>query len=270
MFSSRNNQRFSGYKKDVKFYVQRAYLSPRKRYEIDNIYLPTIQKAGSQLFVKIFNDSLIQNVTKMPVLPQRDYEYGEFLKKFPRGAVIPGLYINYNAFQYFVDKPNNYKVVYVVRDPRDIVVSWYHSMLASHAPRRGVNEIRSFLQSVSYEDGIRFSINFLDEKFSFMKSWMTMCDYSYLIKFEDFIADPEAGMEGMFDYLELRIPRASLEALSTRLSFNKLREDDLSRRHGESEVSHYRNSNYVTEFPAELLQRFEETYAELLVGLGYK
>ena len=240
--------------------------------KLDNIYLATVQKSGSQWVNSVFSDMDMQRITKLKVYPQHNYEFDEFENRFPRGTVVPGLYLDHPTFDVFIDKPRNYKVVYVVRDPRDIVVSWYHSMYSTHGERKGVDIVRKKLRTMSKEEGIAYCIQYLAPKFSALRSWVELAqgDKKVLfIKFEDLIKSPVSKFAEILEFCDIEYKEENLIAILNRYTKNKLREKDLQGRDGNE--SHYRksSSSYLVEFSEAHLKAFYGVTGNLVELLEY-
>ena len=112
-----------------------------RRSDVRNIYHCCVHKTGSQWIRKVFADPEIYRVTGL-----RTYAYGprlddgdrnrsypevSFDRPFPVRRIVSPLYIPYESFVE-LPKPEPWRAFFVLRDPRDIVVSWYFSSKSSH------------------------------------------------------------------------------------------------------------------------------------------
>ncbi len=240
--------------------------------KLENIFLCSVQKTGSKWFKKIFSDVRLNKYTNLNVFPQHDYEYTEGFRKFPKYSLVPGLYISYQHYM-LIEKPKNYKTIYIYRDPRNIVVSWFYSMLKTHYPRSGVNEVRERLELMSKEDGLLYSIQFLNEKFSFIRSWIELGKDDpnvYFVRFEEFSEDPLKHFINLLDFCNIEIPLSILKEILNEYSKDEMRKADLKLRKDKSE-SHYRmeKTNYASEFLDIHYQMFYNSTGNLIEVLGY-
>lgn len=239
---------------------------------VDNIYFATIQKAGSQYIKNVFDDKRIRNHTKLMTYPQQRYEWDEFQKIFPKGAFVPGLYISYDLYDEII-KPSRYKTFYVMRDPRNIVVSWYHSMLKTHKIMGKVGRHRKDCQRLSFEDGLHYSIDALAIKFMAMRTWkINENDPSLLIlKFESLKNDPLFSFKKIFEHCNVIIPEETLQAVLADYTKNKMRKKDLATRKDKAE-SHYRwkGSDFRDSFNHAHLEHFKQVTGNLVEYLGYE
>lgn len=245
------------------------YIGKRK---LDNLYLATVQKSGSQWMSAILNDARVKARTGLVRMPQRHYEYGEHVAKFPKGVYVPGLYVSYQLFENFIEKPERYRVVYVYRDPRDLVISDYYSTLKTHEANPAVNRLRARLGAMSKEEGISYIMRYYD-KFSAMRSWVELgaSDVNILfVKFEDITARPFEYFRRIFEHCEVQMDDETLRGILADYTKEKMRTSDLARRSDKSE-SHYRasSSSHHTEFSAVHFKLFEDITGNLLDVLGY-
>ena len=242
------------------------------REKLDNLYLATVQKSGSQWMSAIFNDPRMKAETGLVRMPQRYYEYGEHIKKFPKGVFVPGLYVSYQTFENFITKPARYKAIYVYRDPRDLVISDYYSTLKTHENNPVVCRLRRRLESISKEDGISYIMKYYD-KFSAMRSWVELgADDPNIIfvKFEDITARPFENFKLILAHCGIQIDDMKLQDILADYSKENMRKRDLARRSEKSE-SHYRfkASSHHDEFTPEHRRLFAEITGNLVEVLGY-
>lgn len=237
-----------------------------------NVYHASIQKTGSQWLKEIFQDKRIQKYTGLAVYPQHRYEWGEFKKRFPKYTFVPGLYIPYSLYEE-IEKPERYKTIYIVRDPRNIVISWYYSMLETHGIMGKVSKHRLQLKSLSFEEGIAYCIKSQQLQLSFVRDWIqNQNDPNVLIiKFENLISSPEIQYKNIFKHCNIYIPDSILDNVIADYTKDKMREKDLNKRL-DSSKSHYRNQNsdWREVFTKEHENLFYQITGNLIDLLGYK
>lgn len=237
---------------------------------MDNIYFATIQKAGSQWIKAIFHDNRIKKYTGLSTYPQHRYEWDDFHKNFPLKTFVPGLYMSYDLYEE-IEKPNNYKTFYVMRDPRDIVVSWYYSMLESHSLMGKVGKYRNHLQRLNHDKGIEYCIKALAFKFAGMRTWMYSEDKDvYICKFEDLILGPYDQFQKIFNHCQITIPPVVLQEVLNDYEKEKMRNQDIQKRKN-NKISHYRklSSSHEKEFQKHHYELFYQINGNLLETLGY-
>ena len=237
---------------------------------VDNVYHAAIQRTGSQWLKAIFSDARIRGASGLAVQPQRRYEWDAFQKSFPPYTYVPGLYISYGAYEE-ISKPRNYATIYVYRDPRDVVVSWYHSMLESHSPMGKVPAHRRRLRSLSFEEGLAYSIRVLQLKMSFLWSWYLNRedDRVLFVQFEELVERPEEQFSRIFRHCGIDVPSSLLGEVLEDYTKRKMRKRDMQRRSGET--SHYREggSSWEEAFAESHARLFRDLNGRLVEALGY-
>lgn len=251
-----------------KIYHEINYLNEKR--SVDNIFHASVQKTGSQWIKAVLNDPRIRKKTGLIVYPQHRYEWDEFQKKFPRKTFVPGLYLSYQSYEEIV-KPNNYKTIYVYRDPRDLIVSWYYSMKYSHGLMGKVYKHRSNLEKLNDEDGISYCIKHFQLKLSFMKDWFLNCkdENVIFVKFEDLTANPVNEFSAIFERCNIEITESELKRVLGNYTKEKMRERN--KKNG-GKVSHYRKGGKSWEelFTEKHHSLFKRVNGDIVNLLGYK
>jgi len=242
-------------------------------HTLDHLFIAGMQKTGSQWLSQFFDDARIRKYTKLLKYPQHNYDAHEFHTKFPRYTFVPGLYIVYHEYWLLVKKHSNSKTIYIKRDPRDIVVSWYHSMLKTHEISPPIKIIRDDLSRLSLEEGISYCIQFLSYKLNGMRSWTELSGNDkniHIVKFEDLTTRPNEEFKSIFMFLNIGIPDYLIEEMTTDYSKDRMRQKDLHKRKDTSE-SHYRTkgSHHSDVFTDEHYAMFYESTGNLVEALGY-
>ena len=238
---------------------------------IKNVYHACIQKTGSQWIKCIFNDKDIKSITGLETYPQFRYEWGEFVKKFPKNTFVPGLYVPYQLYKE-IKKPNIYKTFYVIRDPRDVLISWYYSIKYTHSPTGSVPRHRSELKRLDEPKGIEYSIHHLQLKFSFMRTWWENSgdENVLIVRFEELTQDPVKEFKKIFDHCGINISSRKLSTVLNKYTKEKMRKRDLRNRQGER--SHYRRNkkDWREMFEDRHIDLFQNVNGDLVDRLGYK
>lgn len=243
-----------------------------------NVYYATVQKTGSHWIKAIFNDSRLRHYSRLWSYPGHRYEWDEFHKRFPRSHFVPTLFISYGQYEEII-KPADHRTFYVMRDPRDIVTSWYHSMRYTHRLAGKVAKHRAILQSMSQDDGITYCIETLSYRFSFIRTWAIEGPKDpavLLVRFEHLVAHPKEEFRRIMAHCRIPIPDAELDLLLDDYTKDKMRvldEDARSfiRRRTLSDESHYRSkaSTWQEAFTEDHMALFLRINGDLLQCLGY-
>lgn len=251
---------------------------------LDNIYHCCLQKTASQWIKDIFSDKIVEETTHMACLnPRRDYitdksHIDDLKTGWETGKVVSPLYVTYDDFKTIPKK--RYKAFLIVRDIRDVIVSQYFSITYSHAIiNESHRETRKKLQELPFDESFSLFLKKIypigNENFSYKRfflSWLA-CDDPNVFKttYEKLTQQHNVpAWRELFDFLEIEISDAALEALMQRYSFEKIS----GRNRGDEDKNvHLRKGvagdwkNYLT---AEHKELFKESFGEILIRYGYE
>lgn len=272
-------------KQQIKFqpHTRPLYLAARRRQlsnwsAIENVYHCCTQKTASQWFRGVLRDAIVYRNTGWDVVPYRELGLNdaEISKPIPRHTVAAHLYIDYPTYG-AIEKPENYRTFFILRDPRDCVVSWYFSMRYSHNPEFGiVQQLRSELQAIDDEiDGLKHMITRLGEFgfFDTQRSWVEapISDRVRVLRYEDFAHDNDRFLRDLLDFLEVDLTEGELVELAANHSF--------SRRAGgraagiSDDRHHYRKGvegDWINHFDDEVSAHFDAVAGSIVADLGYE
>lgn len=245
---------------------------PSKTLATRNVYFATVQRSGSQWLKAVFADDRIQDVTGLQVYPQHRYEWNEFKQRFPPYTLVPGLYMSYDLYEE-ISRPEPYRTIYVLRDPRNIALSWYWAAKETHIPMGKIDGYRRDLRQLDLEDGIAYSIRALAGKFTDIRTWMYHRDDPHvrIVRFEELTSNPEGELAEVLSHCRLRIPQELLLQVMQDYTKEKMRSRDLQRR-PDGVDSHYRarSSDHRDTFTPRHYELFEQVTGDLLDLTGYR
>lgn len=192
----------------------------------------------------------------------------------PPHTIVTPLYIDLDSFLQ-LRKSDSYRAFFIMRDPRDVVVSTYFSWKYSHAPLGRISEIRSYLGNCSLEEGLIFGINWLRDigLFQALISWIDgeeRDERIKLLRFEELVGDNMlAAFRALFRHCDIRLPDEELASLLQSHSFQR----SAGRSPGQEDVnSHNRKGipgdwqNYFTDAVS---RHFATVTHDLVHVLGY-
>jgi hypothetical protein len=238
--------------------------------EIANIYTGSCPKSGSQWAKALFDHPVVRQHTGLLTLPQLGY-WLKPLKAFPAGTFVPGMYISYQQYE-AMPKPFGHRMIYVFRDPRDIVVSAYGSV-ETHRTVLDAREIRSALEGKSMDDAMLWLIGNGEGHLRDMATWVGAEDRDQSVRtwrLEDIQADYEAAVSSMLAHCNVRLSSPEFETVLAQTSREALQRKDLAERDSGSE-SHYRvnRRSYRDVFKPEHYEALERVVPGLIEKLGY-
>lgn len=179
---------------------------------MSSIFHITVHKCASTWFRDFFRDELM-----LKALPgaRCHYEmdlkhriYEDYCKQtmvtLPDNAVITNIYCDRTSFD-AMPKPDEFRAFYMMRDPRELIVSSYWSWRVNHPGGHGN---RKLLNDMLEEDGLLWTVRELDERlgvFRAMRSWVDPELHKQIayVKFEDFFDARYYvfAVMGLLDYL---------------------------------------------------------------------
>lgn len=248
------------------------------------LYHCCVHKTGSQWIKGLLGDQLIYKAAGLKIFsPQRNCLQKETTKllydnPLPGNMIISPFYCGYEVFR-DMPKPEPYRCIFVMRDPRDILISWYFSAKFSHHKNPFIKKYRKILKSMDHEEGIDYIIrNFFGKNsplFNALHSWyLNREDYKYIkiFCFEDLIGPNKKNtFTRLLNHLEIGLKEMDLEGLLDKYSFKSLSK---GRNPGEENIKkHYRKGvqgdweNYFSENHKAL---FKELHGRLLIDLKYE
>ena len=242
-----------------------------------NIFHCCVQKTASQWIASIFRKSKILESSDLKAF---DYykevmQQQEQLVAPPPNTLLTPIYASYEEFQK-IPKPDDYRAFVVIRDPRDIVVSWYFSAALTHGVKHSemLQALRKDLGSMSFQDGLMLSIEQLNYLFNSLRSWRQSEETDpriKIFKFEDLTqANRFVVFKELLQHCKISVSDTVLHDVLNQYSFEKL----TKRRTGEEDLSsHLRKGmagDWVNYFNRAVSHKFAEAAGDLPAMLGYQ
>lgn len=255
------------------------------RSRAENVYHCCAHKTGSQWLRRLFEDlrtyrysgltAYNYQTAKMKGFDERPIHERRFDEPFPGRTIVTPLYIDYAAYR-AMPKPDAHRAFYVMRDPRDVTVSWYFSMKLSHGLMGNLPEVKQALDRLDETAGLGYVIDHLDRfgAYAALGSWVDAAetdDNVMLVAFEELTSTQSAGLfRRLFDHLDIAIPDDVLRELLDDYSFERLS----GRARGEEDRrSHYRKGvagDWRNHFGETVRQKFAEVTGDLVSRMGYE
>lgn len=255
-----------------------------ERANINNVFHCCPQKTASQWLKAVFEDPLVYKYSGLfpynftdyaKAINLKDPTYYHFPKAFPDQTLATPLYVTYDQFL-SIPKPENYRAFFVIRDPRDLVVSQYFSILYSHKRSDEVDQKRQTLRQMTQKEGLQYVIEHLADNgyWDRIRSWGNIDDsYVTVIRYEDLANEQTmfATFRHLMDFCQLPIPDDVLREVLTNKSFEKLNE---GRHQGqENKNSHYRKGvpgDWKNYFDEDLKLEFDRIAGDIVTIYSYR
>jgi hypothetical protein len=161
------------------------------------------------------------------------------------------------------------RVIYIVRDARDVYVSYYHYLKSKLPPQWS---FREFLENYEYPYG-RWS----NHVSSWLRGKAEEPKNFLMIRYEDLLENPLDNFSKMVDFIGLKIERSQLEKAIKNSSFEQMQniEQHYGRKYNNDGVERFIRrgisgewTQYFGEIEWEIFQQKEDI--RLLEKLGYK
>ena len=254
--------------------------------KIDNIYHCCVHKTGSQWIKAILGDEAVLEKTGMTLFTYQKYlpTKGDprkltervFSQALPTDCILSPLYMDYNSYA-SIPKPENYKTFCVIRDPRDIVVSWYFSVKYSHPLMGKIPQHREILHQLSLDRGLIYCIDYLEDfgLFESLRSWINLPGSDYHVKvflFEDLVdvSRQFTVITELFSHCLISLNADETRHLLDKYRFLRLQKKGKGKG---TNISHYRKGspgNWKEYFNENVAKAFEKLAGNLAGELGYE
>ena len=251
---------------------------------LDNIFHCCVQKTGSQWIKAIFADKEINKLSRLQVYTYQETMSGGFDPRnlsertfetpFPSNTIISPLYINYDNYRN-IPKSESHRTFFIMRDPRDIVVSWYYSVKYSHVPMGQIAEFRDKLNQMDICEGMKFAIEYLDGFgiFEALGSWFQSETDSnvLLVKYEDLIGhNSKDTFSKIFSHCHIDLTDKKLDKLIKKYSFKSMSKRDPGQEDKESHLRKGISGDWKNSFSEDLKSFFKQKTGNLIKTTGYE
>ena len=185
----------------------RTVMFSHSRRNKPSLFIITTQKCGTTLLNKIvfsqihhlkrtdYESLIYRGIRVSPTFSNFGHLYGPIrINLDPDNPVFQKLIYPITKNDFINDK----KVLFVVRDPRDIVVSRYYSLGWTHgmSPNKEIakiqEEMRNTIQSQSIDEYVLCGMIDVEKRLKLIKELAIRCNYSVVLRYEDMINDFEA------------------------------------------------------------------------------
>jgi hypothetical protein len=251
-----------------------------------NIFHCCVQKSASQWMRRILSDKRVLDASGLTVhwyngpsslvQDHRPTHQRTFAEPFPKNTIVTPLYITFENFC-SIPKCDDYRAFFVMRDPRDLIVSWYFSTRYSHPPSESMAKLRDKLSALSTQEGLLLSIDILSSGgyFQPLITWIDAPEKdpkTKIVKFEDLTNSNNFQVfKSLFDHCEIHLSNAVIQQILVDYSFENLTDHRPSGI--ENKFSNFRKGiegDWVNHFDELIEKKFEEVVGDLPYILGYR
>jgi hypothetical protein len=263
----------------------RQLFEVRARSSAENIFHCCVHKTASQWVRKLLQDRRTYKYSGLEVynyeqqLPDkvdpRPLTERTFNEPFPAGKIVTPIYIDQPGLK-GIPKPKNFRAFFIMRDPRDIVVSRYFSFKVSHPVMGDISKLREDLNTMGEEEGFAYVIDQLAKRrlFDALRSWARIAPADSelaVFRYEDLTDTQQfAHWQRLYAHCDIRMPDSVLRELLKQNSFTALTK---GRDRGAEDVkAHLRkgiHGDWKNHFTPAVEKRFREVTDALVEELGY-
>jgi hypothetical protein len=192
---------------------------------------------------------------------QRDREEHERVGRF----VAQGRF--YAPLRYFVDIPHldQYKVLLVLRDPRDVLVSRYYSERFAHVRLdKGFLDHCRKVEDMTIEE---FVVGYTDDVGAHYRLFMEHAadlEHAHVVPYEEVIADFAGFLRGVNEYASLGRSEEEILEIAGRESFSVSSEDKYSHKRS------VKARNFEEKLPAETIAVLNRELGDILDHFGWE
>ncbi|MDG4765515.1 sulfotransferase domain-containing protein [Solwaraspora sp. WMMD406] len=251
--------------------TSRLTLPVVERCDYDNVYHCTVRKTGSQWVKSLLSDPVVYRHSGLLLFDQR-INRKRWPHAVPTSRVVSSLFISRDGFN-AIPKPDKYRAFFVMRDPRDIIVSGYFSWRNSHTPMGDVLRHRKVLQETPKKEGLLYVVNHMAKSklFASIKSWAVApsVETVRLFRYEDLVGARQTDeVDQLLRHCGIVLPPAQLTALLDRHDFSRMRK----KRREAGPTAHYRKGkagDWLNHFDDDIYEAFAKATGNLVELCGY-
>ncbi|XP_020844785.1 sulfotransferase 2B1-like [Phascolarctos cinereus] len=199
------------------------------QFQDTDVLLVTFPKSGTtwmqQILSLIFNKEDLQNIQSIPTWARVPWIEQIYLSNYlPQvEASKPRLFTTHFPAKLLIHNLKNSKarVVYLARNPKDVLVSYYHF----HKLAKFLPEIGSF--DDFFDQFLEGKVNF-GSWFNHIKEWLgVQQDLNFfLITYEDLSQDPHGAVQSLCNFLDQQLESKELENILHYCSFSFMSQNE--------------------------------------------
>lgn len=174
---------------------------------------------------------------------------------------------------------NQIKVILLVRDPRDQLISrvFHIRRVETHPWHKKLSELsldEAIMLCIEGRDGLPGTRTMIE----LTQSWLNGCFDQVVVRYEDLLNNPQEQFQRVLDYLRVNLPADLLKAIIARNQFERLSGGrkfwKQARKQGQEDPhSHFRKGiigDWKNYLKPQHINRFKQVAGDKLIGLGYE
>jgi lipopolysaccharide transport system ATP-binding protein len=187
-----------------------------------------------------------------------------------KGKIYSPVYASREQFLAHVPDDAANRAFVVIRDPRDTLVSWYFSLMYSHASAEPtVQESRDELRSMKKADALALMIGkHMQEVARIQREWVTAG--ARIFRYEDLVADEQETFRQIFEFCQVPTPALRRRWIVFRHSFKVLTWSRLGRENAKSHLRKGVPGDWKNHFCDETKRLFKAQFGQTLALTGYE
>ena len=255
-----------------------VFLPVRHRSRYDNVFHLCVWKTASQWVRVVLSDPVVYQGSGLRAI---HFAQSSMIRgghgaeiRFPFRRIVSPVYCSFEDFG-TVPKQPNYRIFFVARDPRDILVSQYFSKRYSHRVNDTIAVEREELKQLSETEGLlRIAENFATVT-HILRSWLRAAQADprvIFVTYEELTqGDAIEAWSRLLSYCDIDVSEDRLRNLLNRYQFRNM---SGGRQPGEEvKREKYRKGiagDWKNYFDERLERRFYEVNGDIVGELGYQ
>jgi len=172
----------------------------------------------------------------------------------------------YGAFRSYYNFPDldKYKIILVLRDPRDVLTSYYFSTLFNHPlGRKEVFQEREKYANMCIDDFVLEKADGFKKKYSAYCKYLLGKDNVLLLKYEDMISEFKTWLNKLSSFLKLSDNDEIIDSIVAKTSFKVKKEDP------HSFIRNIKANDYKNKLEPQTITKLNHIFKEELTKLEY-
>ena len=261
---------------DVEYAARRALCSvlPMANTDVGALFHCCVHKTASQWVRLIISDPRFCRAVglKPYFAPAMRLNFPDERKPVPEHSIVGSFFTDKDTLLE-IDKPANWRAFFVTRDPRDLLISRYHSARYSHRESPEIIETRAQMSGMDEEEGIKYILdNRFEDIISRLQSFANFSEQDAQIvqvKYEDLTGPNRLETwTSLMARLNLPIPERTLNTLLEFYRFDRMRAPSAAGKHDEK-YRHGQKGEWHERLTEPVKNAFERRCGNLPAMLGY-